>query len=108
MTRILGYETTKDMEALTAFIARAEAEYEALALAIEPVDEKIKDLNKDWELHPFSFWSSVLKTTLPVIRQATTTCLDLFSRKGSERARQFTWEACIRETCEVIDGLLIQ
>jgi glycosyltransferase involved in cell wall biosynthesis len=27
-------------------------------------------------------------------------------RKGSARARQFTWEECIKETCEVMDGLL--
>ena len=31
---------------------------------------------------------------------------DEFREKGLARARQFTWESCIRKTCEVVDGLL--
>lgn len=31
---------------------------------------------------------------------------DEFREKGLVRARQFTWESCIRKTCEVVDGLL--
>ena len=32
---------------------------------------------------------------------------EVLIRKGREHARKFNWNACIKETCEVIDGLLI-
>jgi hypothetical protein len=84
MTTILGYETTKDREALAAFMAEALAQYQVLAQQGAAVDEKIEDLRKDWEPRPPSFWSPVLKTTLPAIRQAADTCLGLFDKKRSQ------------------------
>src|SRR5579859_492620 len=84
MTEILGYNTTTAMEALTAFIAKASTRYEALEQAIVPVDEKVTDLQKDWDLRSAVFWSEVLRTSLPAIRGATTKCLGLFDRKQSQ------------------------
>jgi hypothetical protein len=84
MTKILGYDTTATMEALTAFIAQVSAQYEALEQAIAPVDEKIADLQKDWDPRPLAFWSEVLRKSIPAIRSATTGCLDLFGKKRSQ------------------------
>jgi hypothetical protein len=84
MTRILGYETTKDREALAAFMAEALTEYEALEQAIAAVDEQIEDLKQDWEPRELSFWSKILRTFLPAIRKATARCLNLFGKKRSQ------------------------
>ena len=82
--RILGYDTTNAMEALAAFIALADKEYAALEQAIGPVDEKIADLQRDWDPRPLAFWSGVLRKSIPAIRGATASCLDLFGRKRSQ------------------------
>jgi len=81
---ILGYNTTNTMEALAAFIANASVQYEALEHAIAPVDEKITDLQKDWEPRPLSFWSEILGKSIPAIREATASCLSLFDPKRSQ------------------------
>lgn len=84
MNKILGYGTSNTIEVLNSFITHAQQQYEALEQAIVPVDERITDLQKDWELRSFLFWQSILKTSLPAIRDATTQCLNLFDRKQSQ------------------------
>jgi len=49
MTEILGYETTNAMETLATFVGLVSAQYDALEQAITPVDEKIADLQQDWD-----------------------------------------------------------
>src|SRR5947207_1902475 len=84
MTEILGYETTNAMETLATFVGLVSAQYDALEQAIAPVDEKIADLQKDWDPRPLAFWSEVLRKSLPAIRAATTGCLNLFGKKRSQ------------------------
>lgn len=84
MTEILGYTITQSQEALEIFIAQAHQEYEALDRTIVPVDEKIKELQKDWHPRPSRFWHQILYTHIPAIREATAAVFLLFDRKQSK------------------------
>src|SRR5438046_2996319 len=56
---------------------------EALEQAIRPIDERIRDLQQDWDLRPGPFWYEILTVFLPSIREAVIPCLDLVRRDPS-------------------------
>jgi hypothetical protein len=78
-----GYSITRSQQELEAFIDQARREYDTLAGAIAPVDEKIANLQRDWHPRSAHFWGEALYRDIPPIREAARACSLLFDKGQS-------------------------
>jgi hypothetical protein len=82
MTTILGFFVTDDPAYLASWMDGARERYAALEQALEPLQNVVEYLDRDWQPQPPAYWHRTMEHLAP-LRQAIEACSALFEREQS-------------------------